>query len=116
MHRPDLAARAREEFTAATADAPYVSPVRFGWARLRSMTERTGISLGTANAMRGRAARRGGSHSGGKEEQMRTLIAAVLVGMALGLLATAALACQDDAYKPPNDAPQVQTPPVSSGS
>ncbi len=47
---------------------------------------------------------------------MRTLIAAVLVGMALGLLATAALACQDDAYKPPNDAPQVQAPPVTSGS
>jgi len=28
MRRPDLAARAREEFAAATADAPYVSPVR----------------------------------------------------------------------------------------
>jgi hypothetical protein len=28
MHRPDLVARAREEFTAATAAAPYVSPVR----------------------------------------------------------------------------------------
>jgi hypothetical protein len=47
---------------------------------------------------------------------MRTLIAAVLVGMALGFLATAALACNDDAYKPPNDAPQVQTPPVTHGT
>ena len=28
MHRPDLVERAREEVTAATADAPYVSPVR----------------------------------------------------------------------------------------
>ncbi len=80
------------------------------------MTARTGISLVVANAMWRRATRRGGFHSGGKEEQMRTLIAAVLVGMALGLLATAALACQDDAYKPPNDAPQVQAPPVTSGS
>ncbi len=80
------------------------------------MTARTGISVVVANAMQRKAARRGGSHSGGKEEQMRTLIAAVLVGMALGLLATAALACEDDAYKPPNDAPQVQAPPVTSGS
>jgi hypothetical protein len=47
---------------------------------------------------------------------MRTLIAAVLVGMALGFLATAALACNDDAYRPPNDAPQVQTPPVTHGT
>ena len=41
---------------------------------------------------------------------MRTLIAAVLVGMALGLLAKAALACNENVYKPPNEQPQVQHP------
>lgn len=45
---------------------------------------------------------------------MRALIAAVIVGMALGLLATAALACNDDAYRPPdNSGPQVQQPQPS---
>ena len=80
------------------------------------MTARTGISLVVANGMRRRVPGVTSPTPGGKEEQMRTLIAAVLVGMALGFLATAALACQDDAYKPPNDAPQVQAPPVTSGS
>ena len=43
---------------------------------------------------------------------MRTLIAAVIVGLALGVLTTAALACNDDALKsPPQDnSPQVQQP------
>jgi hypothetical protein len=43
---------------------------------------------------------------------MRTLIAAVIVGLALGVLTTAALACNDDAFKsPPQDnSPQVQQP------
>ncbi len=53
---------------------------------------------------------------GERREQMRTLMAAVLVGMALGFLATVALACEDDAYNPPNNAPQVQTPPGTQGT
>jgi len=80
------------------------------------MTARTGISLVVANGMRRRVPGVASPTPGERREQMRTLIAAVLVGMALGFLATAALACQDDAYKPPNDAPQVQAPPVTSGS
>jgi hypothetical protein len=47
---------------------------------------------------------------GRKEGPVRTLIAAVLVGMALGLFATAALACNTEVYKLPNDTPQVQQP------
>jgi hypothetical protein len=43
---------------------------------------------------------------------MRTLIAAVIAGLVLGVLTTAALACNDGAQKaPPQDnAPQVQQP------
>ena len=50
--------------------------------------------------------------SGERRERMRTLIAAVIVGLALGVLTTAALACNDDAFKsPPQDnSPQVQQP------
>ena len=47
---------------------------------------------------------------------MRTLVAAVLVGMALGLLAKAALACNEDVYKPTNDQPQVQQPQPDPGT
>ncbi len=47
---------------------------------------------------------------------MRALIAALAVGLALGLLATAAFACDDDAYRPPNDSPQVQHPQPGLGT
>jgi hypothetical protein len=47
---------------------------------------------------------------------MRTLIAAVLVGMALGLFVKAALACNENVYKPPNDQPQVQQPAPGKSS
>jgi hypothetical protein len=43
---------------------------------------------------------------------MRTLIAAVIVGLALGVLTTAALACNDTMTKSPSQehTPQVQQP------
>jgi hypothetical protein len=47
---------------------------------------------------------------------MRTLMAAVLVGIALGLFAKAAQACDENVYKPPNDQPQVQQPDPGKGS
>jgi hypothetical protein len=47
---------------------------------------------------------------------MRTLIAAVLVGMALGLFVKAALACDENVYKPTNDQPQVQHPDPGKSS
>ena len=47
---------------------------------------------------------------------MRTLIAAVLVGVALGLFAKAALACDENVYKPTNDQPQVQQPDPGTNS
>ncbi|GEM_PF-4559024 len=49
---------------------------------------------------------------------MRGLLAIIIVGLALGVLATAALACNDDAYntgQPPN-APLVQQPQQPTGS
>jgi hypothetical protein len=47
---------------------------------------------------------------------MRILVAAVIAGIVLGCFATAALACNDDAYQPPNNAPEVNTPPTTHGT
>ena len=47
---------------------------------------------------------------------MRTLIAAVLVGIAVGLFAKAALACDEQVYQPTNDQPQVQQPDPGQSS
>jgi len=47
---------------------------------------------------------------------MRKLIAAMIVGLTVGLLTSAALACNDDAYTPPPNGPEVHQPPVDGGT